>query len=89
MEPSQGAGGPGRRSHGCLVRPPGGAGRAAVVATTVTDAELALRVKLVDGTLLKSDLREAGNYLMDHPEDSVLAKRNINRMYKTITRRSI
>ena len=32
---------------------------AAVMAMTVTDAEL--RVKLVDGTLLKSDLGQAGN----------------------------
>ena len=43
-------------------------------------ADAALRVKLVDWTLLKSDLGEAANYLMDHPEDSDLVKRNVNRI---------
>ena len=48
-------------------------------------ADSALRVKLVDGTLLKTNLGEAANYLTDHPKDSELVKRNINRMLNEYT----
>lgn len=42
-------------------------------------------MKLVDGTLLETDLRDAGNYLTDHPKDSDLVKRNVNRMCSDYT----
>jgi hypothetical protein len=57
--------------------------RVAAVVMTVDNTEL--RVKLVDGALLRSELGDAGNYLTYHPEDSDLVKRNVNRMYGEYT----
>ena len=52
---------------------------AAIVVMSVANTEF--REKLVQATMQKTELGDAGNYLTDHPEDFSLVKRNVNRLF--------
>ena len=62
----------------------GYAATSSVVVTEMTAEDVAVRLKLTENTMVRTELGEVANFPAEHPEDRVVVGRNVRRLYDVL-----